>query len=51
MQRGLKATMTSCGATTIRQFHDNARLTLVSDQSFQEAHATIDIRTNRGDLD
>ncbi len=41
----IKATMTSCGATDLRQFHDSARLTLVSDQSFQEAHASIDIRT------
>ncbi|BBX30554.1 IMP dehydrogenase [Mycolicibacterium alvei] len=46
----IKATMTSCGATTLRQFHDNARLTLVSDQSFQEAHANIDIRTTRTNL-
>lgn len=41
----IKATMTSCGVTDLRQFRDTARLTLVSDQSFQEAHASIDIRT------
>ncbi|WP_418001850.1 IMP dehydrogenase [Mycobacterium sp. PDNC021] len=40
----IKATMISCGATSLRQFHDTARLTLVSDQSFQEAHASIDVR-------
>jgi len=41
----IKATMTSCGAVTLRQFHECARLTLVSDQSFQEAHASVDVRT------
>jgi len=41
----VKATITSCGATNLRQFRDTARLTLVSDQSFQEAHASVDIRT------
>ncbi|MGX9672549.1 IMP dehydrogenase [Mycobacterium sp. HM-7] len=41
----LKATMTSCGATTLRRFHDSARLTLVSDQGFQEAHASVEIRS------
>jgi len=41
----VKATMTSCGATTLRRFHDSARLTLVSDQSFQEAHASVEIRS------
>ncbi|GAA2400662.1 IMP dehydrogenase [Mycolicibacterium llatzerense] len=46
----IKATMMSCGATNLRQFHDSARLTLVSDQSFQEAHASIDIRTTRTNL-
>lgn len=46
----IKATMTSCGATTLRQFHDTARLTLVSDQSFQEAHASIDVRSTRSNL-
>ncbi|MUL44443.1 IMP dehydrogenase [Mycobacterium sp. CBMA293] len=46
----IKATMTSCGATTLRQFHNDARLTLVSDQSFQEAHASIDIRSIRSNL-
>lgn len=46
----LKATMVSCGATTLRQFHDGARLTVLSDQSFQEAHASIDIRPTRTNL-
>jgi IMP dehydrogenase len=41
----VKATMTSCGATTLRRFHDSARLTLVSEQSYQEAHASVDIRS------
>lgn len=41
----VKATMTSCGATTLRRFQDSARLTLVSDQSFQEAHASVEIRS------
>jgi IMP dehydrogenase len=42
--------MVSCGAATLRQFNDGARLTLVSDQSFQEAHASIDIRATRTNL-
>jgi IMP dehydrogenase len=46
----LKATMVSCGATGLRQFQDDARLTLVSEQSFQEAHANIDVRTTRANL-
>ena len=46
----LKATMVSCGATGLRQFHDGARLTLVSEQSFQEAHASIDVRSTRTNL-
>jgi IMP dehydrogenase len=46
----LRATMVSCGAATLRQFNDGARLTLVSDQSFQEAHASIDIRATRTNL-
>ncbi len=46
----IKATMTSCGAMTLRQFRDGARLTLVSDQSFQEAHASIDLRSTRTNL-
>jgi len=41
----VKATMTSCGATTLRRFHDSARLTLVSEQSYQEAHAGVCIRS------
>jgi len=46
----LKATMVSCGATGLRQFQDDARLTLVSEQSFQEAHANIDVRATRTNL-
>ena len=36
--------MVSCGAVTIREFQDTARLTVVSEQSFQESHATVMIR-------
>jgi IMP dehydrogenase len=40
----IKATMVSCGAVTIREFQDTARLTVVSEQSFQESHATVMVR-------
>jgi IMP dehydrogenase len=40
----LRNTMVSCGSTTLPEFRSTARLTLVSDQSFQESHATVTIR-------
>ncbi|MFJ7159294.1 IMP dehydrogenase [Streptomyces sp. NPDC101118] len=41
----LRTTMVSCGSTTLPEFRSTARLTLVSDQSFQESHANVDLRT------
>lgn len=40
----IKATMVSCGSRTLREFQESARLTLVSDQSFQESHANVVLR-------
>ncbi|MEW2515525.1 IMP dehydrogenase [Streptomyces sp. NPDC046870] len=40
----LKTTMVSCGSTTLPGFRSTARLTLVSDQSFQESHANVTLR-------
>jgi IMP dehydrogenase len=40
----LKTTMVSCGSTTPPEFQASARLTLVSDQSFQESHANVTVR-------
>nr|WP_285490144.1 IMP dehydrogenase [Amycolatopsis taiwanensis] len=40
----IKATMVSCGATTLPEFQSTARLVLVSEQSFQESHATVAAR-------
>ncbi|MFF6957807.1 IMP dehydrogenase [Streptomyces sp. NPDC008317] len=40
----MKATMVSCGALTVRDFQATARLTVVSEQSFQESHATVALR-------
>jgi IMP dehydrogenase len=40
----LKATMVSCGAASVPDFQSTARLTLVSEQSFQESHATVAVR-------
>jgi IMP dehydrogenase len=36
--------MVSCGSTTLPEFQSTARLTLVSDQSFQESHANVALR-------
>jgi IMP dehydrogenase len=44
----VKATMVSCGATTVPDFQKYARLTLVSEQSFQESHANVTIRETSG---
>jgi IMP dehydrogenase len=44
----LKATMVSCGATTLSRFQSTARLTLVSDQSLQEGHSTVMLRETAG---
>ncbi|WP_329122129.1 IMP dehydrogenase [Streptomyces sp. NBC_01465] len=40
----LKTTMVSCGSATLQEFQSTARLTLVSDQSFQESHANVTLR-------
>lgn len=40
----LKTTMVSCGSATLPEFRSTARLTLVSDQSFQESHANVTLR-------
>ncbi|MFD9225642.1 IMP dehydrogenase [Streptomyces sp. NPDC060064] len=40
----LKTTMVSCGSATLPEFQSTARLTLVSDQSFQESHANVTLR-------
>jgi IMP dehydrogenase len=40
----MKSTMVSCGAMTLREFQSTARLTVVSEQSFQESHATVSVR-------
>ncbi|WP_037909251.1 IMP dehydrogenase [Actinacidiphila yeochonensis] len=40
----LRNTMVSCGSATLPEFQATARLTLVSDQSFQESHANVTLR-------
>ncbi|MFE9409040.1 IMP dehydrogenase [Streptomyces sp. NPDC006704] len=40
----LRTTMVSCGSATLEEFRSSARLTLVSDQSFQESHANVALR-------
>ncbi|MCX5372603.1 IMP dehydrogenase [Streptomyces sp. NBC_00103] len=40
----LRTTMVSCGSATLPEFRSTARLTLVSDQSFQESHASVTLR-------
>ncbi|WP_432030930.1 IMP dehydrogenase [Streptomyces sp. 1222.5] len=40
----LKTTMVSCGSTTLPRFRATARLTLVSEQSLNESHATVTVR-------
>jgi IMP dehydrogenase len=40
----IKSTMVSCGSRTLPEFQSSARLTLVSEQSFQESHATVVVR-------
>lgn len=40
----LRTTMVSCGSATLPEFRSTARLTLVSDQSFQESHANVTLR-------
>jgi IMP dehydrogenase len=40
----VKATMISCGATTIREFHERAVLVPVSQQSFLQNSAEIQVR-------
>ncbi|CCB72919.1 protein of unknown function [Streptantibioticus cattleyicolor NRRL 8057 = DSM 46488] len=36
--------MVSCGSTTLPEFRATARLTVVSEQSFQESHANVTLR-------
>jgi len=36
--------MVSCGSKTLPEFRSTARLTLVSEQSFQESHANVTLR-------
>ncbi|MDK0518080.1 hypothetical protein [Streptomyces sp. ML-6] len=36
--------MVSCGPTTLPEFRSTARMTLVSDQSFQESHVNVTLR-------
>jgi len=36
--------MVSCGSTSLPEFQASARLTLVSEQSFQESHANVAVR-------
>jgi len=45
----LKATMISCGATTLRGFHENAVLVPVSQQSFLQNSAEIQLRDRPSD--
>ncbi|MFE7116307.1 IMP dehydrogenase [Streptomyces sp. NPDC057654] len=40
----LRTTMVSCGSATLPEFQSTARLTLVSEQSFQESHASVALR-------
>ncbi|GIG61560.1 inosine 5-monophosphate dehydrogenase [Longispora fulva] len=40
----IKSTMVSCGSLTLPEFQASARLTLVSEQSFQESHANVAVR-------
>ncbi|MGW2840758.1 IMP dehydrogenase [Streptomyces sp. NPDC001493] len=44
----IKTTMVSCGSATLPEFRSTARLTLVSDQSFQESHANVTLRVSQG---
>ena len=46
----LKATMISCGATTLRDFHENAVLVPVSQQSFMQNSAEIQLRDRPNDV-
>lgn len=46
----IKATMASCGATTLREFRETARLTIVSAQSIEESHATVTVRDTPASL-
>jgi IMP dehydrogenase len=45
----LKSTMISCGATTLADFHENAVLVPVSQQSFLQNTAEIKLRDGRSD--
>jgi IMP dehydrogenase len=45
----LKATMVSCGSTTLRAFHDNAVLVPVSHQSYLQNTAEVRLRDRPND--
>ncbi|MGH3157357.1 MAG: IMP dehydrogenase, partial [Streptosporangiaceae bacterium] len=47
----IKATMVSCGSIDLPEFRSTARFTLVSEQSFQESHATVVIRDTSASAD
>lgn len=40
----IKSTMVSCGSTSLAEFASTARITLVSEQSFQESHANVTVQ-------
>ncbi|WP_353963039.1 IMP dehydrogenase [Kitasatospora sp. NBC_01287] len=40
----IKSTMVSCGSASLPEFRSTARLTMVSEQSFQESHANVTVR-------
>ncbi|WP_412538388.1 IMP dehydrogenase [Longispora sp. K20-0274] len=40
----IKSTMVSCGSIDLPEFRSTARMTLVSEQSFQESHANVVVR-------
>jgi IMP dehydrogenase len=44
----IKSTLVSCGAVSLPEFKSSARLTLVSEQSFQESHANVIVRDTTG---
>lgn len=44
----IKSTMVSCGSASLSEFQSTARLTVVSEQSFQESHASVTVRETAG---
>ncbi|MGO1051507.1 IMP dehydrogenase [Crossiella sp. CA198] len=47
----IKSTMVSCGSSSLPEFQSSARLTLVSEQSFQESHANVTVRDTAATVD